>query len=507
MSDPQLGRDDELDTRIMRGSAWAVLGYGGSNALSLVTTIVLARLLVPADFGLVALTLALLAVAYLAQESGLGAALVVHRGDMRPAAASAAIFSPVVAMGLYVVAFVAAPFLADVFNEPRLTNVLRVTALVLVVRGFTIMPVALLQREMQFGPITAIELGGGIAQLATAVPLALAGAGVWSLVGGHLAFAAAQLVLAWWYAPIRPSPFEARRETLRELMGYGRHVGIANVLNYGNKSAEGLIVGRVVGTVGLGYYTVAARLASLPVQVIGNVLGRGVFAALARLRDDATAFRRVWLDNVQRVALLSIPATIGLFLVAEPLVLGLLGETWRPAITALQILALNGIVRTFSATSGEVFQALHRPQLRVYAESAHLVLLVPALVIGARWQDVEGAAAAVVLVNVAIGVPVVALVMRLLGVGLRELGRTILRPAVGWTALAITLLALRPLVDGLPPGLQLVLLVAAGAAVYALAVALFARDVVVTMWLSLRGAPASDRPSAADPSASTPSRG
>jgi O-antigen/teichoic acid export membrane protein len=497
VSDPQLERDDELDTKIMRGSAWAVLGYGGSNALSLATTIVLARLLVPADFGVVALTLAVLAVAYLAQESGLGAALVVHRGDLRPAAASAAIFSPLVAICLYVVAFLAAPALAEVFDEPRLTDVLRVTALVLVIRGFTIMPVALLQREMRFGPITAIELGGAVAQTATAVVLAVAGAGVWSLVCGHLAFAAAQAVLAWWYTPIRPSPREARRRALRELMRFGRHVGIANLLNYGNRSAEGLIVGRVVGTVGLGYFSVATRLSSLPVQIIGNVLGRGVYAALARLRDDAAAFRRVWLDNVQRVALLSIPATIGVFLVAEPLVVGLLGETWRPAVTALQILALNGVVRTFSATSGEVFQALHRPQLRVIGEGVHLALLVPALVIGSHWHGIEGAAAAVVLVNAAVGVPIVAVLMRLLGVGLAELGRTILRPAVGWAALAATLLALRPVVEGLAAGLELLVLVAAGGAVYALAVALFARDVVVTMWLNLRGAQTSERPPAA----------
>jgi O-antigen/teichoic acid export membrane protein len=497
VSDPRIERDTELDTKIMRGSAWAVLGYGGANVLSLVTTLVLTRLLVPADFGLVALTLALLAIAYLAQESGLGAALVVHRGDLRPAAASAAIFSPVVAIALYAVAFVAAPAMGHVFDEPRLTDVLRVMALVLVIRGFSIMPMALLQREMRFGRLTTIELAGGVAQLTTAVSLALADAGVWSLVGGHLAFAAAQTVFAWWFSPLRPSPREARREALRELTRYGRHVGLANLINYGNKSSEGLVVGRVLGTTELGFYTIASRLASLPVQEIGVVLGRGVFAALARVRDDADAFRRIWLDNVQRLALLSMPATIGIVLVAEPLVIALLGETWRPAIPALQILALNGLVRTFSATSGEVFQALHRPQLRVLGESTHLVLVIPGLIVGSHVHGIEGAAVAVVLVNVVVGLPIVAGLMHLLGVSVRVLGGVILRPAIGWTVLTVTLLALRPLVAGLPAGLELAALVGAGMAVYALAVALFARDVVVTMWLSLRGAPMSERPPAA----------
>jgi PST family polysaccharide transporter len=243
----------------------------------------------------------------------------------------------------------------------------------------------------------------------------------------------------------------------------------------------------VLNASALGYYTLASRLAAMPVQVIGNVLGRGVFAALSRLQDDRMAFRRVWLENVQRVALLAIPATIAIVVVAEPFVVAVLGEKWRPGILALQILALNGIVRTFAATSGEVFQALHRPQLRVYAEAVHLTLIVPALVVGARLDGIEGAAAAVVLVNVATGVPVVLVVMRLLDVNLRELGAAIVRPAVGWVLMAATLLAVRPFVEELSSGVALIALVAAGGAVYAAAVALFARDIVTTMWLSLRG--------------------
>ena len=152
--------EDELDTRIMRSSAWGILGYGGANALALVTTLVLARLLVPSDFGLVALALVLLAVAQIAQDSGLGAALIVHRGDVRRASAAVLVFSPLVAVGLYLVYFIAAPIAAGFFDEPQLTEVLRVMALVLVLRGLTIMPLALLQRQMRFGPITAMELVG-----------------------------------------------------------------------------------------------------------------------------------------------------------------------------------------------------------------------------------------------------------------------------------------------------------------------------------------------------------
>jgi O-antigen/teichoic acid export membrane protein len=485
---------DELDTKIVRSSAWALLGFGGLNLLSLATTIVLARLLVPDDFGVVALTLAVLAVASIAQESGLGAALIVHRGDLRRAAATVSVFSPFVSLVLYATVFALAPLFAELLDEPRLVDVLRVTALTLVARGLAIMPIALLQREMRFRSITAIELAAGVAQSSTAIASAALGAGVWSLVAGQLALSGAQLVLAWWLVPFRASPLESSWRALRELGGFGRHVAFANLLNYGNASAEDLVVGRTLGVSPLGLFTVAKRLAAMPVHIVGNILGRGVYAALAQLQDDRDGMRRVWLENVQRVALFSIPATIGVIVVADPLVRTLLGEQWVPAVLTLQILALNGAVRTFSTTTGEVFQALRRPQLRVAAEVVHLVLLLPALVLGARWQGIEGAAAAIVLVNAATGLPFLYVAMRQLRVAVRELAATLTRPAVGWVVMAIALLALRPIATEAPPAAELIALAAAGAAAYAVAVALVAREPVVTMWRSLRGVRVSGRP-------------
>jgi O-antigen/teichoic acid export membrane protein len=478
---------DELDTKIMRSSAWAVLGFGGTNALSLVTTIVLARLLLPADFGLVSLTLTLLAVAHLAQESGLGAALIVHKRDLRRAAASVLVFSPFVGLAMYSTIFALAPVFADLFHAPRLTNVLRVTALVVPLRGLAIMPQALLQRAMMFAPVAGMELAGGVTQAATAVALAAAGAGVWSLVAGQVAAAFAQLALAWWFTPVRPSPRDADWSTLRELARFGRHVGLANIINYGNSTAEGLVIGRVLGTRQLGFYSVASRLAQMPVSVLGNILGRGVYAAMAQVNEDVVAVKRIWLTNLQRLALLSVPSSIGIVFVARPLVEVMLGGTWKAAIVPLQILTLNGIVRTFSATSGEVFQAMHRAQYRVYVEVAHLVLIVPALIVGAKVHGITGVAAAVVLVNLATGLPVLVVLMRMLHVSRRELFSSIGRPAIGWALMAGALALMLPVVRSLSPAAALGALVAVGGGLYVAAVALFARDLVRTMWLSLRG--------------------
>jgi len=340
---------------------------------------------------------------------------------------------------------------------------------------------------MRFGPITTIELGAGVAQAATAIGLALAGAGVWSLVGGQLAFGAAKVVLSWWFSPLRPSPIEARLETLRELMRYGRHVGVANLINYGNANSQGIVVGRVLGATPLGYYAIASRLAYMPVSVVGNVVGRGVFAALSRVGDDPARFRQIWLENIQRLALLAVPAGIALALVADPLVVTLLGETWEQAIRPLQLLALSSVVASFSGTSGEVFQALHRPQLRVAGETVYLALIVPALIAGAHWRGIVGAAAAVLVVRGVVGIGLVVFILRLLGVRLQDLGHAVLRPALGWALMVASMLAVYPIVDEQSAAVALIGLVGVGAGVYGLMVTLFARDLVVTMWVNLRG--------------------
>jgi PST family polysaccharide transporter len=478
---------DELDTKIVRSSAWALLGFGGSNVFALATTIVLARLLVPEDFGLVALVLAVLAVAQIAQESGLGAALIVYRGELRPAAASVVAIAPLIAIGLYGIVFVGAPLFAELLDEPRLVELVRVTGLVIVLRGFSIMPMAVLEREMRFREIMVVDLGAGVAQSATAIVLAASGAGVWSLVAGQLGLGVAQVALSWALVPLRPMPLEARRETMRELMRFGRYVGLANLVNYANKNTESLVLGRILGTTPLGFFSVAKRLATLPVEVMGNILGRGVYAAFARLQADRDAFRRVWLEYVQRIALISVPMAIGLAIVAAPLVETLFGERWSAAIPLLQILALNQLVRAFSATSGDVFLALGRPQLRAATEVSHLVLLVPALVAGTAWGEVTGAAIAIVAVNLAIGLPAIAIVLRLLEVSPASLVRAIGRPAIGWALMTAALLALGPFADPLSSGGELVVTIALGAAVYGVAVGVLARDAVTAMWLSLRG--------------------
>jgi O-antigen/teichoic acid export membrane protein len=457
----------ELDRKLVRGSAWLALSYGGSQIISLVIAAILAHFLRPSAFGLVALSsVAIIALTTL-QESGLSLAVIQRRADVEAAAGTAFVFTVTAGIALYGAAFGVAPLLARLFSQPRLTDVLRVLALVLVVRGLGLLPGALIERELVFGRRAKGELGGTIVQALVAVPLAISGFGVWSLVAGQLAGQSVQSVTFWAVTPLRPSPRLFSFRILRELGRYGRHLTAANIVNFVEQNIDTATVGRLLGAADVGYYNVAWRLSNFPATGIGYIVGRVMFPAYATLQQDRAAFRGAFLTNVRRVALVSLPVGIGILLTARPIVVGLFGERWEPSVAPLQILAVFGLVRAFAGTTAPVLQAAGRPQLVFWLSVWHLAVLSAALFALTPPFGLRGAASAVVLAGVASLVPAYWFALRVLELPLRGLIANVERLAVCSVPLALCLLVVEVSTGGLAAGLRLALLVICGVAVYA----------------------------------------
>ena len=203
--------DRELDGKILRSSGWVALSVASQQLASIVSLFVLARLLEPKAFGLVALAWTVLAFAERIQESGLGAALVYRRDDIERAAASALVWAPLASLVLYIATFVLAPLFAHLLRTPDLTAVLRVLGLVLVLRGLMVVPAAILGRMLDFRSRAKADIGGSFVQAVVSIALAFAGFGVWSLVFGALAAAVVTAAILWTVVPWRPSPRAASR--------------------------------------------------------------------------------------------------------------------------------------------------------------------------------------------------------------------------------------------------------------------------------------------------------
>lgn len=456
----------DLDRRIVRGTAWVALSYGGGQILSFAVLAVLANLLTPADFGLVSLASIVVVVMTYLQESGLGMAVIRQRDDLDRAAATMFSYMVTGSVVLYLATFVSAPLLARWFDQPDLTAVMRVLAILLVIRAIGSTAGALLERDLAFRSRAKGELTGAVVQAAVAIPLAFAGLGVWSLVAGQLASATASTSIFWILAPFRPNPRLASWSQLRSLVGYGRHITIGNVLGLVNSTVDSAVIGKLLGTTALGYYAVAWRVANVPALGVGYIVGRVMFPAYATIRDDLPAFRRVFVMNVQRVALASLPLALGMLICADPIIIGLLGEQWRPAVAPLRILAVFGLVRSFAGTSGAVFQAAGRPQLVYQLGLWHSAVLYSGLFALTPPFGVEGVAGAMAIAACCSFVPAWAFALRILQLSLRELLSAATRPLACALITAGVLVVISGATRSLDPSTQLVLLVVGGLAAY-----------------------------------------
>lgn len=470
----------------MRGSTWVALSYGGRQVVMFLSMLVLVRFVDPKAFGVVALSFTALYVLSTIQDSGLGAALVHRRGDVTDAAATVFVFSAATGLLLYAIAFFGAPLIAHAFHTPGLTPVLRVLSLLLPLHSLSTVPSALLERAVHYRPRTVSDLLAAAAQAGLSITLAVLGAGVWALVLGHLAAGIVSTTVLWVLCPTRPDPRHASVATARSLMAYGRFITAGNLLTIVGGSIDNITVARLMNAASLGFYTIAYRVTELPVLVIGSIVGRVMFPIYSIVREDVAIVRRAYLQNLQRVALLSIPVSVGMAVGAKPLVRVLLGDRWLPSVQAMQVLAIFAVLRSLVGPAAELFKGMGKPQYNLLTGGLFLPIAIPLLWLLIHAKGILGAALAVLITSSLIAIVVYALVFRLLDCGPRELFAALapFLATAGLVALAIELVVVAT--EHLPASVALGLAVVAGAAAMGLGTVIFARSVVTEMWRSLR---------------------
>jgi PST family polysaccharide transporter/lipopolysaccharide exporter len=459
-------RQSEFDRKLVRSSAWNALSSGGTQGITFLVTIVLARLLTPHAFGLVTLaSLPLLALGYV-QESGLTAAVIRQRVDVEGAAATQLVFAFCSSLLLYAASFASAPLLADLFSQPELTSVFRVLALVLILRGAVAAPAALLERELAFDKRAKGDVAAMLAQAVVSVACAVAGFGIWSLVAGQLVNQLVTNVVYWTVTPFRPSPRLASWSMLRHLGRYGRHIAGSNVLLVVNDNADNAVIGRLLGATSVGVYNLAWRLANLPAIEISIMLGRASFAVYSSVQSDLREFQELFLSTLRRTSFLAMPVAVGILIAADPLVVGVFGERWRAAVGPLQILAVLGLSRTLAGLTAPVFQAAGRPQLNYQIGLWHTAVLLGMLYVLAPPYGIRGVAWAEVCASLASMLPCFVFASRILHLPLRKLAANIAKPCGSAALVAIVLLGVKTTVIRLPESAELALLLVVGTAVY-----------------------------------------
>lgn len=370
------------------GAAWSVVwafaGTAASRVLWLAALAVLARLLAPRDFGLLAFALVYITYVETIADLGTGAALIYWPERREEAAQVTFVSSAVAGFAWCAVTMIAAPWIAGFFHSPAGVPILRALALSFPLKFLGTTHDALCQKEMRFRTRLVPEVAMALGKSLVAVGLALAGFGVWSLVWGQIAGLALWTAALWTVVPWRPRWRSWSRDLARPMLSYGRGIVAVNVLAAITHHADLVIVGRMLGARVLGLYQMAYKVPEMTVIVSVWVVSKVLFPAFSRAHAAGEEVGALYVAALRWVGLLAVPASLGLALVAEPLVITLFGEAWRDSVPILRALALYTGLRALGAHAGDVLKATGRPGLLAAISVAKAALTVPLLLLAAR---------------------------------------------------------------------------------------------------------------------------
>ncbi|MEO8715511.1 MAG: lipopolysaccharide biosynthesis protein [Acetobacteraceae bacterium] len=465
-----------LKAQVLRGVAWASVTRIGGQMLNWVMTLAVVRFLAPADYGLMAITMAV--TGFLAAMSYVGFSdVLVQSRDADANAAEALGLILIVNVVFLAILFAGAPGIASFYHDPRLTPLLRVVSLSFILLAVSALSRATLQRALALKQMSAIDMMANVLGGVATIVLAWLGFGVWALLDGYMLAETVRTGGFLILAPIRHFPaLPTRRQA--GLMRMGSYRTAENVLWYFSTQIDILVAGRLLGSNVLGIYSLARTLASLPIDKLATVVKPIGLPAFARVQDDIDQALSYLAKSMRVLALLSFPIFFGLSAVAHDLVPAVLGPRWAGAATPLAILALGMTLRPTGLFVAPFMLGLGHFRTSLVNTVIGTIMFGLAYVVGAHWgiYGICGAAAVAYPLQFLLWVHRVSVVRR---GWFRRLLAPLLRPGLAAVLMYVAVQAVSwTLPAGFSASVRLGVLVATGSVVYAVCAFLLCRDIV-----------------------------
>jgi O-antigen/teichoic acid export membrane protein len=458
------GDAGSVKTRVVRSGIWLSVSGGIDVLLNVIRSIVLARLLTPEMFGLMGLASIAIRTIETFTRPGISQALIARQGRFEEASATA--FTLLIGRGLVLAAVLvlSAGTIANFYEAAELEYVLIAMSSTFIVGSLANINIIARQREIDFKSLTHLNVVSSLLSSIVTITAAFWLRNVWALVIGQLAAVSISTALSYYFVPGRMR-LAFDWPVAHELMTYGKFITGSSIFMFIAAELDSLVLGKLVSLEVLGLYALAYSIANLATANLSKIVSTIMMPAYSKLQSDLGAVRNAYLRSLNLVMLVVLPISVGMMLVAEPLILNVYGEQWTPAARGLQILAVFGLVRSLASFTGYLFEGIGAPQVAFqigFVRLLSVALLVVPLVL---WLGLEGAA-----LTATAGVIIQWLA------GLYFLGKRLALtfPAI-WTALsrplwtslvmASAVLAIRRLID-LESLVGLALVVLAGAAVY-----------------------------------------
>jgi O-antigen/teichoic acid export membrane protein len=469
----------------IHGTAWRYVTFFSGKLMVLISTIILARLLTKDDFGVVGYAVTTISFLDAMSDLGIAPAVIYHQDDKR-ILSTAFWLGLGISFSLFALTWLAAPWIALYFRDPRASQITRILAFTFPISSLGNIHEALLRKRLDFGKNFIPDFFQALTKGGVSIVFAFLGYGPWSLIIGQLSGACISVIAFWIVTAWRPL-FEFSLERARSLLQYGIHIVGVDLLGIFLLNVDYLLVGRYLGTAELGVYTLGFRIPDLLILQFSRILSTVIFPIYTKMRDIPNSLAKGFLFTCRYVSLITVPIGLGLALVARPFVQVAFTEKWNEAIPVVQTISLYAMLLSLAYNAGSAYKAQGRPQVLTQLALVRVVLLVPSLywavnypksiaVVG--WVQVVVAFISGVINLIAAG--------RLLHLSFARILEALRPAAMGGVSLFLVTSGILWAAQHTPAWTQLTLGTLAGAGAYFISLWCFERDVLRDIQVMLR---------------------
>jgi O-antigen/teichoic acid export membrane protein len=364
-----------LKAKIASGVFWTSISETFDRLISLVNIAFLARLLEPKDFGLVAIVTIAIEIVNRFSDIGFEAALIQREKNIHEAA-STAFFIVLFLCGVnYVLLFLISKPIAIFYNDQAIEGIMKTLSITIIIGSFIRVHNFLLSKELQFPRKAVCEIIPNIVFSLVSIPLAFSGFMVWSIVYGEIAKNVSRSLLLLFISPWQPA-FKFNFKIAKELVGYGKHVMLTNLLNFGAGNVDNVIIGKYLGLTNLSFYKLSINAVGLPTHLLYQIIGRVTVPAFSKVQTDKDTIRRLYHNLLEYSSYLFVPAFFGLFLIGPNFINILYGSKWQPVIPLFKALLLFGFAKVIRTFSDSIFLATGKPSILLKVTSIRTIALL-----------------------------------------------------------------------------------------------------------------------------------
>jgi O-antigen/teichoic acid export membrane protein len=413
-------QDNILSGKVARGGLWLFTLRFVSRGLGFFRTIILARLLTPADFGLIGIAMTVIVTLDFLSQTGFQTALIQKKDCSRAHMDTAWTLLVVRGTVLFFIVIFISPFVAKFFNTPNIDLVIKVIAISVIFSGFRNIGIISFYKDLRYDRHFKFEICGALIDLVISVGLAFLLRNVWAIIWGGFAGNLMRLMMSYLLSDYRPK-FSINPASFRELFSFGKWILISGIVYAMLTQADSMTIGKLLGPAALGFYQMAMLIAYLPSSEISTVAAQITLPAYSIMQNDLQRLKFAYLDVLRFATFLSLPIGALIFILSPEFIILFLGENWLPAVTCTKMLVFSGTLISITSIAMPIFSAKGIPKIETYLQTGNLLILLVLLYPLTIYYGINGTALAILAGNVTVMVISLYYVAHLTGATIRSI--------------------------------------------------------------------------------------